>query len=138
MEDYHLRRGEEFIAAGLFLIPTGMFVLALKESGAWRFIKDNAGIYVRPERITLPEESASWELSYNAGHRAAFKTLSDAPLLPDLDPALFKARLKRGHGSMLLWVIVAVALALPLIQIGIDIDELKVLDLSLGVRFQGE
>jgi fructose-1,6-bisphosphatase I len=72
VEDYHLRRGEEFIAAGLFLIPTGMFVLALKQSGAWRFIKDNAGIYVRPERITLPEEPASWELSYNAGHRAAF------------------------------------------------------------------
>ena len=71
-EDYHLRTGDEYIAAGMFLIPTGAFTFALKESGAWKFILDEAGIYIRPERLYLPEAKNGWELSYNASNVHTF------------------------------------------------------------------
>lgn len=71
-EDGRLRKGVEFVAAGMFLIPEGIFTFALRDSGAWRFIKDEAGIYIRPERIHIPQDSESWELSYNAGNFSSF------------------------------------------------------------------
>ena len=36
-EDYHLRPGQGFIAAGMFNIPSGIFTYSLKDSGTWRF-----------------------------------------------------------------------------------------------------
>lgn len=71
-EDYHLRSGREFIAAGMFLLPSGQFTFALKNAGAWRFIMDQAGTYVRPTQIHLPTKKDSWELSWNAGNRYTF------------------------------------------------------------------
>ena len=71
-EDYHLRSGREFIAAGMFLLPSGQFTFALKNSGAWRFIMDEASTYVRPTRISLPTNTKTWELSWNAGNRHTF------------------------------------------------------------------
>ena len=40
VEDYHLRAGREYIAAGMFVIPTGMFTIAFKDAGTWRFHMD--------------------------------------------------------------------------------------------------
>lgn len=71
-EDYHLRSGREFIAAGMFLIPTGTLTFALKDRGAWRFWLDEAGLYVRPTKIELPKTPAGWELCYNAAYRPSF------------------------------------------------------------------
>jgi fructose-1,6-bisphosphatase I len=71
-EDYHLRSGHEFIAAGMFLIPAGVFTFALKDSGTWRFLQDQNGVYIRPTRIALPEGKKSWELSYNTANRRTF------------------------------------------------------------------
>lgn len=68
-EDYHLRRGEELIAAGMFLIPSGSLTFALKGSGAWRFIMDHSGVYIRPTRITLPTKAAIQELSFNSSYQ---------------------------------------------------------------------
>lgn len=68
-EDLHLRAGKEFIAAGMFLIPSGIFTFALKDSGTWRFIRDPSGTYLRPTRITLPTSDKTWELSWNSGYR---------------------------------------------------------------------
>ncbi len=72
-EDCRLRPGKEFIAAGMFLIPSGMFTFALRDSGAWRFLMDDTGVYVRPTRIVLPDAKKSWELSFNAGNRHTFR-----------------------------------------------------------------
>jgi fructose-1,6-bisphosphatase I len=71
-EDYHLRSGAEFIASGMFLIPAGVFTFALKDSGTWRFLQDQNGVYIRPTRVLLPEEKKTWELSYNAANRKTF------------------------------------------------------------------
>lgn len=71
-ETYRLRSGAEFIASGIFLIPSGSFTFALKNSGAWRFSYDGAGAFVRPTRLTLPESESSWEISYNLSNRHAF------------------------------------------------------------------
>lgn len=71
-EDYHLRTGNEFIAAGMFLIPSGIFTFALKDSGAWRFIKDEADVYVRPKQIKFPTTQKTWELSLNVGNTHTF------------------------------------------------------------------
>jgi len=71
-EDHHIRKGSEFIASGIFLIPTGMFVFALKDAGAWRFVKDEANIYVRPEKMMFPESKKKWELSYNSSNFVAY------------------------------------------------------------------
>jgi fructose-1,6-bisphosphatase I len=71
-EDCHLRSGKDFIAAGMFIIPAGLFVFALKDAGAWRFLFDSAGNVLRPERLILPETSKSWELSWNASYTSAF------------------------------------------------------------------
>ncbi len=68
-ETYRLRSGNEYIAAGMFLIPSGLFTFALKNSGAWRFIMDETGGYVRPTKINLPEEKKNWELSWNVGNK---------------------------------------------------------------------
>lgn len=71
-EDGHLRAGKEFIAAGMFLIPSGMFTFALRDSGTWRFLMDETGVYVRPERLHFSTNKITWELSYNAGNKDAF------------------------------------------------------------------
>lgn len=72
-EDYHLRAGNEFIAAGVFTIPTGIFTFGLKGAGAWRFYMDDNGDYIRPTAIKLPQTKSSWELSWNAGNRNFFR-----------------------------------------------------------------
>ncbi len=71
-EDLHLRSGKEFIAAGMFVIPTGTFTMGLKEAGTWRFHMDETMNYVRPTRILLPEKKKTWELSFNAANRRAY------------------------------------------------------------------
>lgn len=72
-EDCHLRAGKDYIAAGMFLIPSGLFTFALKGSGAWRFVQDATGAYVRPQRLYFPEDKKTWELSWNAANRGGFK-----------------------------------------------------------------
>ena len=72
-EDGHLRAGNEFIAAGMFVIPTGTFTLALREAGAWRFHIDETMNFVKPIQMLLPESSKSWELSFNEANRYTFE-----------------------------------------------------------------
>jgi len=71
-EDNHLRAGRDYIAAGMFVIPTGTFTLALKDAGAWRFHIDETMEFVRPTRILLPEDTKGWELSFNSANLATF------------------------------------------------------------------
>lgn len=71
-EDYHLRKGDDFIAAGMFVIPTGIFTFALKDAGAWRFILDQSGVYIRPQQVKLPAESKKWELSFNSANNDTY------------------------------------------------------------------
>jgi len=71
-EDGHLRAGDDYIAAGMFVIPTGTFTLGLKEAGTWRFHIDETMSFVRPTRLTLPEDTATWELSFNAANRRTY------------------------------------------------------------------
>ncbi|MCB1152453.1 fructose-1,6-bisphosphatase [bacterium] len=68
-EDYHLRSGREFIAAGSFLIPSGVFTFGLKDAGTWRFLLDENQVYIRPTRVQFPSKRSGWELSWNAGNR---------------------------------------------------------------------
>ena len=72
-EDYHLRAGNEFIAAGMFIFPLGIFTFALKQSGVWRFLLDHSGDYIRPTRLQFPTDSKSWELSWNSGNAEYIK-----------------------------------------------------------------
>jgi len=71
-EDGHLRAGKDYIAAGMFVIPTGTFTLALKDAGTWRFHIDETMNFVRPTRMMLPEDPKSWELSFNAANRETY------------------------------------------------------------------
>jgi fructose-1,6-bisphosphatase I len=71
-EDGHLRAGKDFIAAGMFIIPTGMFTLALREAGTWRFHIDETMNFVKPTRMNLSEDPKSWELSFNEANRYTF------------------------------------------------------------------
>jgi fructose-1,6-bisphosphatase I len=71
-EDFHLRAGNEFIASGMFVIPTGMFTLALHDAGCWRFHADETNTYVKPTRMMLPEDSKKWELSFNSANTYTF------------------------------------------------------------------
>lgn len=71
-EDGHLRAGQEFIASGMFVIPTGTFTIALKEAGCWRFHIDETMNFVKPTRLELPADRKSWELSFNSAHREYF------------------------------------------------------------------
>jgi fructose-1,6-bisphosphatase I len=74
-EDGHLRAGAELRAAGIFLIPNGVFTLALADTGVFRFHLDETMTYVKPEgseRLMLPEDPKTWELSFNAGNRRTF------------------------------------------------------------------
>ncbi|HEK84926.1 MAG TPA: hypothetical protein ENO29_01025 [Candidatus Aminicenantes bacterium] len=68
-EDNHLRAGQEYIAAGMFVIPTGTFTIALKDAGCWRFHIDETMNYVKPIKLELPNDQKKWELSYNSAHR---------------------------------------------------------------------
>ncbi len=71
-EDGHLRRGRDYIAAGMFVIPTGTFTLSLKDSGTWRFHIDEIMNFVKPIRVALPDDSSTWELSFNEANRCSF------------------------------------------------------------------
>ncbi|MCX7945205.1 MAG: fructose-1,6-bisphosphatase [Deltaproteobacteria bacterium] len=71
-EDMHLRCGREYICAGMFVIPTGTFTIALKNSGCFRFHIDEVMNYVKPVKMTLPDDSKSWELSFNPSNRYAY------------------------------------------------------------------
>jgi len=71
-EDFHLRCGKEYIAAGMFVIPTGMFTLALRDAGCWRFHSDETTTYVKPVQMTMPDMPKKWELSFNAGNTSVF------------------------------------------------------------------
>ena len=71
-EDNHLRAGKDYIAAGMFVIPTGTFTLALKDAGTWRFHLDETMEFVRPTRMTIPEEPKGWELSFNSANRSTY------------------------------------------------------------------
>ncbi len=71
-EDGHLRAGKDYIAAGMFVIPTGTFTIGLKDEGTWRFHVDETNTFVRPTRMTLPEDPKGWELSFNASNRRTY------------------------------------------------------------------
>jgi len=71
-EDGHLRSGQEYIAAGMFVIPTGTFTIALREAGCWRFHIDETMNYVKPTKLELPSNPGTWELSFNSAHREYF------------------------------------------------------------------
>jgi len=71
-EDNHLRAGKEYIAAGMFVIPTGTLTLALKDAGTWRFHIDETMEFVRPTQLTIPENPKGWELSFNSGNRYTY------------------------------------------------------------------
>ena len=71
-EDMHLRSGSEYIASGMFVIPTGTFTLALRDAGCWRFHIDEMMTFVKPIQMKLPEERKKWELSYNTANRSSF------------------------------------------------------------------
>jgi len=71
-EDYHLRAGKNYIAAGMFVIPTGTFTIALKNAGTWRFHMDETMNYVKPSRVILPEDGGGWALSFNSANRYTY------------------------------------------------------------------
>ncbi len=71
-EDGHLRAGKDYIAAGMFVIPTGTFTLGLKNAGTWQFHIDETMNFVRPSRMILPEDPKTWELSFNAANRNTY------------------------------------------------------------------
>jgi len=77
-EDEHLRAGRDYIAAGMFVIPTGTFTLALREAGAWRFHIDETMNFVRPIRMSLPDDRKTWELSFNEANRYTFRVAAAA------------------------------------------------------------
>ncbi len=74
-EDHHLRKGTELRAAGIFLIPNGVFTLALANTGVFRFHLDETMTYVKPDnskQLIIPEDTKDWELSFNASNRRNF------------------------------------------------------------------
>ncbi len=71
-EDGHLRAGKDYIAAGMFVIPTGMFTLGLRGAGTWQFHIDETMNFVKPTRMNLPDEAKTWELSFNASNRYTY------------------------------------------------------------------
>lgn len=76
-EDGRLRKGSELRAAGIFLIPNGVFTLALADTGVFRFHMDETMTYVIPEnseRLMIPEDPKTWELSFNTSNRLYFDT----------------------------------------------------------------
>jgi fructose-1,6-bisphosphatase I len=74
-EDNHLRKGTELRAAGIYLIPNGVFTIALADTGVFRFHMDETMTYVIPEnaeRLMMPENPKGWELSFNTSNRNTF------------------------------------------------------------------
>ncbi len=71
-EDNHLRAGKDFIASGMFLLPSGDLTFALRNAGCWRFLLDQTNTYVRPTKLKFPENKKTWEMSWNAGNRHTF------------------------------------------------------------------
>jgi fructose-1,6-bisphosphatase I len=71
-EDNHLRSGREYIAAGMAVIPTGTFTLALRDAGCWRFHIDETGSFVKPVQMRFPDSPKTWELSFNSANRDTY------------------------------------------------------------------
>ncbi len=71
-EDMHLRAGREYIAAGMFVIPTGTFTIALHNAGCWRFHLDETFNFVKPTSMMLPISKKTWELSFNSSKRETY------------------------------------------------------------------
>jgi fructose-1,6-bisphosphatase I len=71
-EDMHLRAGREYIAAGMFVIPTGTFTIALHNAGCWRFHLDETFNFVKPTSMMLPVNKKTWELSFNSSKRETY------------------------------------------------------------------
>ncbi len=74
-EDGRLRKGSELRAAGIFLIPSGVFTLALADAGVFRFHLDETMTYVIPGNsapLVMPADPKGWELSFNAANRKTF------------------------------------------------------------------
>lgn len=71
-EDFHLRKGNELIASGMFVIPTGCFTIALHGTGVFRFYLDETMNFVAPEKIEFPDDPKKWELSFNSANRTTF------------------------------------------------------------------
>jgi len=71
-EDMHLRAGREYIAAGMFVIPTGTFTIALHNAGCWRFHLDETFNFVKPTSMMLPVNKKTWELSFNSANRETY------------------------------------------------------------------
>jgi fructose-1,6-bisphosphatase I len=72
LEDGHLRAGRDYMASGMFVIPTGTFTLALKDAGTWRFHIDETMEFVRPTHMIFRESTEEWELSFNSANRHTF------------------------------------------------------------------
>jgi len=64
-ESKRLRHGNEYIASGIFMIPSGNFTFYLNDAGCWRFLKSSSGTYIRPEKVKLPKDKSQFNLSYN-------------------------------------------------------------------------
>jgi fructose-1,6-bisphosphatase I len=71
-EDNKLRRGDELIASGMFLCPSGDFTFALRDAGSWHFILNATNSLVRPVQVHFPTATKTWELSFNSGNRHTF------------------------------------------------------------------
>ncbi len=67
-ETKRLRPGREYIASGIFMIPSGNFTFYLNDAGCWRFLKSAGGTYIRPEKVKLPSNKKKFNLSYNVSY----------------------------------------------------------------------
>ena len=72
-ETKRLRYGREYIASGIFMIPSGNFTFYLNDAGCWRFLKSSGGTYIRPEKVMLPSDKKKFNLSYNTSYLENYK-----------------------------------------------------------------
>jgi len=87
-ETKRLRYGREYIASGIFMIPSGNFTFYINDAGTWRFLKSASGTYIRPEKVKLPSNPKKFNLSYNASYIDHF--------VPKLRKWLLKNTVKYG------------------------------------------
>jgi len=67
-ETKRLRYGNEFIASGIFMIPSGNFTFYLNDAGCWRFLQSASGTYIRPKKVKLPTDRKKFNLAYNVSY----------------------------------------------------------------------
>ena len=72
-ETKRLRYGSEYIASGIFMIPSGNFTFYLNDAGCWRFLKSAGGTYIRPEKVKLPSNKKKFNLAYNVSYLDHFR-----------------------------------------------------------------